>query len=70
MVEKGTIVAWFEDRGFGFIAADFGGPQIYAARWAFKPPVSVTEGDRVFFKVRKGEKGLRAVEAALASEVN
>ena len=69
-MEKGTIVAWFEDRGFGFIAADFGGPQIYVAQWAFKPPASVTEGDRVFFKARKGDKGFHAVEAALASEVN
>ena len=70
MVEKGTIVAWFQDRGFGFIAADLGGPQIYVAQWAFKPPASVTEGDRVFFKARKGSKGFHAVEAALASEVN
>lgn len=69
-MEKGTIVAWLQDRGFGFIAADLGGPQIYVAQWAFKPPVSVTEGDRVFFKARKGDKGLHAVEAALANKVN
>ena len=69
-MEQGTIVAWFQDRGFGFVAPDFGGDDIFLHRIAFAGPVSIAEGDRVTFKAGVRRGGAYAVEAALCSEVN
>ena len=42
----GKPVKWVEDRGFGFVAPDFGGDDIFIHRMAFAEPVSIAEGDR------------------------
>ena len=68
-MEQGTIVKWVEDRGFGFVAPDFGGDDIFLHRMAFAEPVSIAEGDRVTFKAGVRRGGAYAVEAALCSEV-
>ncbi|MGB0361253.1 MAG: transcription antiterminator/RNA stability regulator CspE [Endozoicomonas sp.] len=58
-------VKWFNDeKGFGFIAQDNGGPDVFAhfrqiAGDGFK---SLAEGQRVEFKVTQGQKGPQAEE--------
>ena len=57
------IVKWFNDeKGFGFIAQDNGGPDVFAhfrqiTGDGFK---SLAEGQRVEFKVTQGQKGPQA----------
>ncbi|WP_066018512.1 cold-shock protein [Endozoicomonas atrinae] len=56
-------VKWFNDeKGFGFIAQDNGGPDVFAhfrqiTGEGFK---SLAEGQRVEFKVTQGQKGPQA----------
>ena len=58
-------VKWFNDeKGFGFIAQDNGGPDVFAH---FRQIIgegfrSLSEGDRVEFKVTQGQKGPQAEE--------
>ncbi|MFK0573176.1 cold-shock protein [Endozoicomonas sp.] len=56
-------VKWFNDeKGFGFIAQDNGGPDVFAhfrqiTGDGFK---SLAEGQRVEFTITQGQKGLQA----------
>ena len=58
-------VKWFNDeKGFGFIAQENGGPDVFAhfrqiTGDGFK---SLAEGQRVEFKVTQGQKGPQAEE--------
>ena len=57
------IVKWFnEEKGFGFIAQENGGPDVFAH---FRQIIgdgfkTLTEGQRVEFKVTQGQKGPQA----------
>ena len=59
---QGTI-KWFDNKkGFGFIAQDEGGPDVFVHFSCidgdgFK---TLAEGDRVFFEVVNSDKGLKA----------
>ena len=61
---RGTV-KWFNDeKGFGFISQENGGPDVFAhfrqiATEGFK---TLTEGQRVEFRVTQGQKGLQAEE--------
>ncbi len=56
-------VKWFnEEKGFGFIAKENGGPDVFAH---FRQIIgdgfkTLTEGQRVEFKVTQGQKGPQA----------
>ncbi|WP_066017351.1 MULTISPECIES: cold-shock protein [Endozoicomonas] len=56
-------VKWFnEEKGFGFIAQENGGPDVFAH---FRQIIgdgfkTLTEGQRVEFKVTQGQKGPQA----------
>ena len=62
MSTTGTV-KWFNDeKGFGFIAQDNGGPDVFAhfrqiTGDGFK---SLAEGQRVEFTITQGQKGLQA----------
>jgi len=62
--ETGTV-KWFNDaKGFGFISRDQGGDDLFVhfreiQSQGFK---SLTEGQKVSFKVTQGQKGLQASE--------
>lgn len=57
------IVKWFDSgKGYGFIAQDGGGPDLFVhytgiADGGFR---TLNEGDKVEFEVREGRKGLEA----------
>ena len=56
-------VKWFNDeKGFGFIAQENGGPDVFAHFRQIKGDgfKSLAEGQRVEFKVTQGQKGPQA----------
>ena len=56
------VVKWFDARkGFGFITAS-DGSDIYVRRKDLKRTRSLRAGQWVSFRVRKGEKGIRAID--------
>ena len=57
------IVKWFNDeKGFGFISQENGGPDVFAHFRQIKGDgfKSLAEGQRVEFTVAQGQKGLQA----------
>jgi len=62
MTETG-VVKWFNaDKGFGFIAPDGGGKDLFAHFKEIQSggPKSLTENQRVEFEVTQGQKGPQA----------
>jgi cold shock protein len=59
------IVKWFnESKGFGFIAPEEGGADVFVHYSAIKAEgfKTLSEGQRVTFQVQQGPKGLQAVD--------
>lgn len=59
---NGTVKWFNEDKGFGFITQENGGPDVFVH---FRAIVSegyktLAEGQKVSFEVEKGQKGLQA----------
>ena len=62
-------VKWFnEDKGFGFIEQDDGGPDVFVHFRAINADGfrTLTEGQKVAFDLEKGEKGLHAANVSSA----
>ena len=62
-------VKWFNDsKGFGFIAQDAGGEDLFAHFSAIQSNgfKSLTEGQRVTFDITKGQKGKQASNIRVA----
>jgi cold shock protein len=58
-------VKWFNDqKGFGFIQADEGGPDVFVHHTAIKADGfrSLAEGQAVEFEVQSSDKGPKAVD--------
>ncbi|ACL71604.1 cold-shock protein [Thioalkalivibrio sulfidiphilus] len=63
------IVKWFnESKGFGFIAPEEGGADVFVHYSAIQAEgfKTLAEGQRVSFQVQQGPKGLQAVNVTPA----
>ncbi len=58
-MNNGTVKFFNIDRGFGFIAPDDGGKDVFVHKSNLTD--EITEGDKVSYEVEEGEKGLNAV---------
>jgi CspA family cold shock protein len=65
---RGTIKKIVRDKGFGFIAPDDGGDDVFFHRSRLAPKLrfeDLREGDEVQFQVRAGDKGPQAYEVSV-----
>ncbi|PJE79202.1 Cold shock-like protein CspG [invertebrate metagenome] len=69
MAKTTGTVKWFnEEKGFGFISQDNGGPDVFVhfraiAAEGFR---TLVEGQKVTFDVEQGQKGLQAANVVAA----
>ncbi len=69
MSKSTGTVKWFnEEKGFGFITQDNGGPDVFVHFRAIQAEgfKTLKEGQAVSFNVEKGQKGLQAANVVLA----
>jgi len=59
--ETGIVKAWLEERGFGFIAPDLGGKDVFVHITALERGAVVEAGDRVEYRAITEPRGQRAV---------
>ncbi|MBX9243480.1 cold shock domain-containing protein [Actinotalea ferrariae] len=57
---EGTVARYDADRGFGFIAPDAGGADLFVHVSVVRGGEPLEEGDRVRYKVRQGDRGPQA----------
>jgi CspA family cold shock protein len=68
MSKSTGTVKWFnEEKGFGFITQDNGGPDVFVHFRAIQADgfKTLKEGQAVSFNVEKGQKGLQAANVVL-----
>ncbi len=68
MKQTGTIKWYNKDKGFGFIAPDGGGRDIYVQSSNVETPDhALFDGQRVEFEIATGRKGPEAVKVSTLS---
>ena len=58
-MKQGTVKFFNNSKGFGFIAPDDGGKDVFVHKNGLTD--QITEGDKVSYDVEEGQKGLNAV---------
>ena len=62
-MSNGTVKFFNEGKGFGFIAPDDGGKDVFVHANGLNG-ITITKGDKVSYDTEEGEKGLNAVNVA------
>ncbi|MFT4664785.1 MAG: CspA family cold shock protein [Polaribacter sp.] len=65
-MSNGTVKFFNDGKGFGFIAPDDGGKDVFVHANGLIDGTTITEGDKVSYEVEEGKKGLNAVNVTLA----
>ena len=65
-MSNGTVKFFNESKGFGFIAPDDGGKDVFVHANGLDEGTRITEGDKVSYEVEDGKKGPSAVNVVLA----
>jgi len=69
MRSQGKITKWFDDKGYGFITSDQG-ENLFLHFSAFKSTgLRANVGDRVSYKIAKGDRGLQAYDLEFLDKV-
>ena len=58
-MSQGTVKFFNNSKGFGFIAPDDGGKDVFVHKNGLTD--QITEGDKVSYDVEEGQKGLSAI---------
>lgn len=61
---NGTVKFFNDEKGFGFIAPEDGGKDVFVHANGLNG-TTIVEGDKVSFDVEEGKKGLNAVNVSL-----
>nr|WP_306790191.1 cold shock domain-containing protein [Phycicoccus sp. DTK01] len=56
----GVVARYDDERGFGFIAPDAGGPDLFVHVSVIRGAEALYQGDRVRFQVRQSDRGPQA----------
>ena len=62
-MSQGTVKFFNNSKGFGFIAPDDGGKDVFVHKNGLTD--QITEGDKVSYDVEEGQKGLNAVNVKI-----
>ncbi len=65
---KGTVKRWMTRGGYGFIAPESGGEDVFVHNSDIQGRSSLREGEKVEFEIQSTYRGPKAVNVKLVSE--